>query len=56
MIKNGSNTFLIGLAVYWQSCGLKRPITAAGLCSTAIRLYRFTSYETGINVQNYLIT
>lgn len=36
MIKNGSNTFLIGLAVYWQSCGLKRPITAAGLVSVCV--------------------
>jgi len=28
-IKNGSNTFLIGLAVYWQSYGLTCPIRTA---------------------------
>lgn len=30
-IKNGSNTFLIGLAVYWQSCGLTSPMLTVGL-------------------------
>lgn len=40
-IKNGSNTFLIGLAVYWQSCGLTCPIWTAGLMQ---HICAFNSY------------
>ncbi len=53
-IKNGRNTFLIGLAVYWQSFDLMCPIWAAGLMQHIRGFNRYCLYISILNEEQWM--